>query len=168
MKYWIGFVTLLFLFTGCGNANKDSTGDQESQHSKTKKEKTAPKKTDGPNKHSASTADKPLKLNDGEKWPTDQSTRKGMQSIDSLVDAYSGMTKLSLKQYNQLGDGIHKRMQTILKQCSMEGPAHQELHKFISKMHPHIKALRGKKEKDAQKAFEKIGKLLDKYPQYFK
>lgn len=161
MKYLLGVITLLAFLTGCSQSNQNNDQHQNNKKADKDHSKKEAKKQEG---DAASTS---LELNNGQKWETDFSTRSGMQTIDSLITAYDQRQALNSKDYKKLGKQLKGEMQKIHQECSMEGKGHEELHKFISKIHPHIQNLKAGNMPKAQQSFEKLGPLMDQYHRHF-
>ena len=161
MKYLtVAIITLSFL-SGCGQNEKNNRQKENSQ------EKSQTQQKKGAEQHEAEGDNTILQLNDGQKWETDLSTRKGMQTIDSLITAYDQRQALDSQAYKRLGGQLKSEMQTIHQECSMEGQGHKELHKFITKIHPHIQNLVDGNIPKAQQSFEKLDPLMSQYQEHF-
>lgn len=161
MKYLIAVAILLSSLAGCGQNEQNNSQKQNSeQPSKVHQKKEA-------KQHKAEKDGKTLQLNDGQKWETDLSTRKGMHNIDSLLTTYDQRQALNSTDYKRVGEQLKSEMQRIHQKCSMEGQSHEELHKFINKIHPHIQNLMAGNILKAIQSFEKLNLLLEQYKEYF-
>lgn len=161
MKYLIVVVITLSFLVGCGQNEQNNSQKQSSEKDSQPQQKKEAKQ------HEADTDGTTLQLNDGQKWETDLSTRKGMQTIDSLITAYDQRQALDSTGYKKLGEQLKSEMQTIHQECSMEGPSHKELHKFIAKVHPHIQNLNEGDKRKARESIQKLQTLVGIYPDYF-
>ncbi len=79
-----------------------------------------------------------LKLNDGKKWQTDAHTRVVMQEIGASLKSAA---PTSVAEYKALGATLKKQVQKLVKGCTMKGPAHDELHVFLTSFMPAAAAL---------------------------
>lgn len=161
MKNLIVLTTAMGILAGCGGNEQNNTQKQDGEGKKSAKEQK-----EG-NHQEADQDGATLQLNNGRKWETDRSTRRGMQTIDSLVTAYDQKQALDSSKYQELGNQLKSEMQMIHQECSMEGQGHEELHKFITNIHPHIQNLKEGARPKAQQSFEKLKPLIKQYHQHF-
>lgn len=71
-----------------------------------------------------------LVLNNGERWITDNSTRRGMGRIEQIVERFGRLkTSPDIQEYRMLGENIQKEVDSIISACSMKGKGHEILHR---------------------------------------
>ncbi len=107
-----------------------------------------------------------LALNEGKKWPVDDSTRASATKLAALVtDAGSIKT---VDDARALGTALDQELDTLVKGCKMTGPAHDQLHLFLVALFPQVEALKNETDgEDLQRAGAEIGTLLEAYSNHF-
>jgi len=107
-----------------------------------------------------------LKLNNGEKWIANPETHKGVEIMGSIISAFK---KEEHKNYKNLGETLSKQTSYIIKNCSMTGEPHDQLHVVLVPMLDEISAL---KESDnstnVEASLENLENLIKAYFNYFK
>jgi len=112
-----------------------------------------------------------LKLDGGEKWPTDASLRKGMAEIHAAFEAdhpaiHAG--KQSDAQYEALASRIEAQVNTIVANCKLPPAADANLHYVIADLLQGVSLMRGQ---DAQRTRHDGAALVHgallAYGQYF-
>lgn len=69
-----------------------------------------------------------LILIDNQKWVIDEGMRVSIDSIDWRLEAFNGVT---LEDYKVLSTDLSLHAKTIISSCTMQGQAHDELHKWL-------------------------------------
>ncbi len=72
-----------------------------------------------------------LKLDNGEKWPTDKALRTNMSEIHDHVKKDIGKIKknlMTMSEYQKLGRAIEVNIKTIFKKCKLPTKADAQLH----------------------------------------
>lgn len=83
----------------------------------------------------------PLALNAGKRWPADAPTRSGMRALKQKVDTFEAGRKKTAKDEAALRAEIEADVGAIVKSCTMTGPGHTELHKYIALLLKDAKSL---------------------------
>jgi hypothetical protein len=150
----------LLLLAGCGGNSEKEEGESDKAPERSKKEKKSSKEEEAHQGKSAM-----LKLNDGQKWKADSSTKAGVEAMQKIVDKHAPSD--SLRAYQTLGDTLNGEFQRIFERCSMEGPGHDQLHNFLLPIKKDIQGLRSEELKQAKEAKRSLGKRLPKFDEYF-
>ncbi len=106
-----------------------------------------------------------LQLNNGMKWRVNDEMRPFVLEGEMKVENYieSGDT-----DYHKLASDLKELNSNLIKNCTMDGPSHDELHKWL---HPHLeltKALsNAKNPEDAREIIEKLRHSYHTYNEYF-
>ena len=105
----------------------------------TSQEKTE-HKGNNPNEQEDTAAAVPL--NNGSKWKADEATKENVAKIVLLVNdnTYADATKRS-----QLYAHLQTKIDTLVKQCNMQGAEHDALHVWLEKV---LKDMKDLKEED--------------------
>jgi hypothetical protein len=107
-----------------------------------------------------------LKLDHGQKWMANVETHEGVKHIDSLISVFKSTEKTD---YKVLGDALSKETGYIIKNCSMKGEPHDQLHVVLVPMLDEISILRDTANtKESEVALERLEQLVARYFEYFK
>ena len=112
-----------------------------------------------------------LKLDGGEKWPTDASLRKGMAEIHAAFEAdhpaiHAG--KQSDAQYEALASRIEAQVNTIVANCKLPPAADANLHYVIADLLQGVGLMRGQDPKRTRHdGAALVHGALRAYGQYF-
>lgn len=105
-------------------------------------------------------------LNDGKKWQMDQHTRNAIQNLDSLL-TFNEPIK-SIEGSKLFAEKLDEELILLIRGCTMEGPAHDQLHVFLGYFYPMVQEL--KKEENlesSQNMHSKMKEIFIQYHQYF-
>jgi len=101
----------------------------------------------------------PVPLNAGQKWKMDGHTRNSIARMKQLVQG---------NETDTLGKSLAGEFHDLMKGCTMQGEAHDQLHVFLNELMPGILALPADGDDVEFKAGrERIRKLLQEYERYF-
>ena len=106
-----------------------------------------------------------MALNNGAKWEANLETTSGVANMAKLI----GETKtISVEDYRNLGDSLNNVKNTLVKECTMTGASHDNLHIFLHPLIQKIELLQktGSAETGAQ-IKESITGHLNAYYIYF-
>jgi len=107
-----------------------------------------------------------LVLNDGEKWEANPETTNGINTM--ITDLNNLAENPTLEDYKNLGAALNETKGKILNQCTMKGPAHDNLHSFLMPLIRKIKRLKNVDSiEKAEKITSKIKLHLFEYENYF-
>jgi hypothetical protein len=67
-------------------------------------------------------------LNDGEKWLVDTNMMLHIQNMQTDMKTFSGIT---MEDYAKLATQLETNLDLLTSNCTMSGPAHDELHKWL-------------------------------------
>ena len=105
-------------------------------------------------------------LNNGVKWQANKETTDGVRAMLSLITKSQAST---IEDYNELGDKLNGVKNTVVKECTMKGPSHDNLHVWLYPLDQKIELLQ-KTETDKEGA-ETLAVIIDNlnaYTTYFK
>lgn len=106
-----------------------------------------------------------LQLNDGQRWAMDDHTRESMHQLDAILSEEAPATP---EGYRRMGERLHETTRELIAGCTMQGPAHDQLHIYLGELLPRIATLR---ETDDAAAGESILAELrtgqDRFHHYF-
>lgn len=140
-------ISVLFLFS-CNNSTQKATTDEtgiEFHHED----------------HHHGDISEVLELNDGNKWVVNEEMKPFVTNGEDLVNLYISEKRTDHKA---LVEKLKDQNNQLIKNCTMDGKSHDELHKWL---HPHLELveLLGQ-ETDEAKANKLIAKLQESYQEY--
>lgn len=107
-----------------------------------------------------------LKFNANDKWSVNIETHEGVNKMDSIIKQFEITGN---KSYKELGDALSKQTSYIIRNCTMTGESHDQLHIVLVPMLDEISVLREtENEAESKKAFNNLKELIKAYFEYFK
>ena len=153
MKKPIHLILVLFAITlliSCGK-------QKEENHEQSQSEKTEEHQHKEENN---------LSLNSGELWIANMETTQGIDNMLALMSSFSD--KESVEAYANLKTSLDKEFGTILKECTMKGESHDQLHNFLVPMQEMFEGLASSDLKTCKDRYNTLNNHLKEYPKYFK
>ncbi len=111
--------------------------------------------------HASSTEN--LRLNGDDKWQMDGHTRKMFAEMTARFQDINH-SSLSQSQLKILGADLEKDLEKLIAGCTMEGEAHEELHKYLTAYMPTVQQLA---MEGAPEQADDIVSLLALFSNYF-
>lgn len=107
-----------------------------------------------------------MHLDEGRKWEANIETTQGVNNMLEIVD---GTDPQTVEEYHTLAAKLNEEKNTVVRECTMEGPSHDNLHTFLHPLIEKIDAL-GKVAtiEEGAELEVSIKENLDKYNDYFK
>jgi hypothetical protein len=106
-----------------------------------------------------------IELNKGEKWKVDANMLAHIRTMETEVNTFA---KSEQKDYKSLSEKLQSSLDLLTSNCTMEGKAHDELHKWLL---PYIDMVgelsEAKNQSDAAQQFEHIQTSFRTFNQYF-
>lgn len=111
-----------------------------------------------------------LELNDGKPWLTDEhTTRVANQMKSSLQQFLTKHEEPSLKQLRAQGKELKTHLDSLIRGCTMTGPAHDQLHLWLTKVIPEISHLQNANtQAEGAQSTARLDALLNSYSTFFK
>jgi len=107
-----------------------------------------------------------LKLNNGYKWVANKETHIGIKNMDSIIKRFHNESN---KNYVSLGEALSKQTSFVIKNCTMQGEPHDQLHVVLVPMLDEISTLKEEVNKGkTEKALQTLEALISDYFEYFK
>lgn len=102
-----------------------------------------------------------LELNNGSKWKINPEMKPHIEASSQLLDDY---VSKSSKDYTKLAGDLSRHTDELISSCTMQGPDHDALHKWL---HPHMELIKElSKADDPGKADEIVSKLKASFSQF--
>ena len=148
------------MFTACNNAASTSEPANTGQEPVHQHDATI---------HEYSTeAAQGLSLNNGQKWQTDESTRKHAAKLNNMINDFEKQADKSLSAHHSLADKTQEELQQLINDCTMEGPDHDALHLWLEPVLNDVKALKKTAtDEDVQTAAANLSEDVRKYNEFF-
>jgi ABC-type Zn2+ transport system substrate-binding protein/surface adhesin len=152
-KITIALIAVSLLFTGCKDQPKASNA--------TKKNET---------KHTESNAIgndwmQEIKMNNGAKWTVNPETNEG---VIKMLSVLTTSNPKDLNDYHTIADTLNKEKNYVIKECTMKGPSHDNLHVWLIPLIQKIDALKEANDlAEAQRIYKSIEKNVNAYNNYF-
>lgn len=162
---WRSMVVLLSLTTiflhSCKNNPNKQNSDSQSNPDQIQVEEASP---NVPGSHDAWTDE--IQLDQGSKWQANVETTIGVSKMRSIIDHTAPR---SISEYQQLGNELNDLKNTIVKECTMTGPSHDNLHIWLYPLIKKIEALQNlTHEKSGRQLTQNIEQHLKMYNDFFK
>jgi hypothetical protein len=159
MKKSIKTLLILLIATyaiSCGNNTTTDHDDTDHDH---QHENTEPKHEEHVDNEFT------LDLNNGNLWQANIETTEGIGNMVVLMDSFTDNE--SVEAYSILSNHLTATLNTILKECTMEGEAHNHLHTYIYPMFEMIEGIGSTDLKTCKYNYNELKKQLSEYPNYF-
>ena len=106
-----------------------------------------------------------LRLDNGQKWIANTETHFGIKKMDSIIKAFKSDTN---KNYSVLGESLSEQTSFVIKNCSMKGEPHDQLHVVLVPMLDEISILKESNSiDDSENALQKLELLIQDYFTHF-
>lgn len=115
--------------------------------------------------HEHSHEQEAIELNNGQKWKVDENMMVYIVQMEKDVTGFDGTT---MAEYKQLASGLEQNIEQLTSNCTMEGQAHDELHKWLLpfiELSEHFSA--SVTEQDAEKYLGEIRTSVYNFHRYF-
>jgi len=108
---------------------------------------------------------KKIETNDGGKWEANAETNEGVQKMQNNIKIQSTNT---LDAYHKLAEQLNDDKNYVIKNCTMKGAPHDNLHVWILPLMEKIEALsESKTVEEASKLKQSIVENVNAYSNYF-
>ena len=110
-----------------------------------------------------------LKLDpNNQKWRADEATTASIESMQQILETFDmSKTAGDVVAFQELGKTLNAELNTIFRQCTMTGPAHDELHTFLTPIMKDVKILQGKDIVASSAAQARLQDRLHVYQTFF-
>lgn len=151
--------TTVFLHSCKNNPNKQNTGSQ-SKPDQVQVEDPSPNVT-----ISNDAWNHQIQLDRGSKWLANAETTLGVSKMRNAMIEFKGR---SVSEYRALGDELNALKNTIVKECTMTGPSHDNLHIWLHPLIEKIEVLQNiNSEASGAQMVQDIEQHLNGYYDFF-
>ncbi len=141
------FTVLTILVSSCGNNKEHEHAGQEAS---------------GQEHHGDEHG---IMLNDGKPWMANSETTQGIHNMSALWDGFKSGN--DIEEYHALQEDLLTEFNTIIKECTMEGDSHEQLHNYLLPMKDLISDLGSDDISVCNNSVDLLKKYLSTYPKYF-
>lgn len=143
-------LTLLFgiLIIGCNETAEKTPGTTAEKHT-VQKQQLSDWKAD-------------IELDGGSKWIANPETTEGIEKMQQLVENSAPATP---EDFRSLGDQLNDEKNLLLKQCTMKGSAHNNLHIYLQPLMGRIGELQ--EVESAERGKELIAEIQEHLKAYY-
>ncbi|WOD42981.1 hypothetical protein [Hwangdonia lutea] len=107
-----------------------------------------------------------IQKDNGHKWQADATTNEGVKKLQNTINTQSAS---SLEDYQKLAKQLNDEKNFVVKNCTMKGPSHDNLHVWLHPLIEKIDALlKVETVEDASKIATSIEENINAYSDYFK
>lgn len=107
-----------------------------------------------------------ISLNGEEAWEVNEEMKPYIKEAESVLQNYLNN---NLDDYQQLAIDLKEQNDALIKSCTMDGTAHDELHNWL---HPHLQLVEGlknaKSKEESQEWLKQLNLSMETYHKYFK
>lgn len=152
MKKMFLISTIAIALIACKNENHHENHDEHEHHDETA--------THEENHHNHES--EAIMLNDGEKWKVVENMSGYIRNMEKAVNEFKG------EDYPTLAKTIDENIRALTENCTMEGQAHDELHKWLLPFIELSEEFDVATEKENQeKIYQEFKKMFVEYNTYF-
>lgn len=165
-KSILSIAILALLFTSCNNSKKET---QNTEQNNTEEVETV--SHDNHETHDAHSAIsnnwmEEIQLDNGNKWVANEETNIGVEKMKNILKTQQTNT---LEGYHQLAKELTEAKNYVIKECTMKGPSHDNLHVWLLPLMEKIDALSEVDNlEEASKIKNSIQENVEAYNRYFK
>lgn len=106
-----------------------------------------------------------IELNNGEKWKIEGNMITHIRNMEIDINSFANVEQ---KDFKSLAEKLQSNIDLLTSNCTMEGKAHDELHKWLLPYIDIVKELsEAKDETEASKQFKNIQTSFTTFNQYF-
>lgn len=159
MKKYFAILTvvLIGITYGCNNPVKEENSEVSNTQSASSKE----------SEHQHSESDS-IELNNGAKWKVVSEMMGHIRNMESDINRFAETQHTELKDFTQLGASLQKNIDLLTSNCTMQGKAHDELHKWLLPYIDRVNELnKSENLNQAQGIFQKIQLSFQTLNTYF-
>lgn len=164
----VATLTCFILIQSCNNSSEERH-DQSQHHEQSQDHDNHNHESIsvGSHGHDGMTGDD-LSLNDGEKWEADEPTNRNAEIIRTIGTHFQEIGEKTLEDYQTFGHEVNEAINTMIRECTMEGEADQALHNWFLPLLQHAETLQDATDTDGlDEIADKMIDRINMYSGYF-
>ncbi|MDX1318294.1 MAG: hypothetical protein R3262_12125, partial [Xanthomarina gelatinilytica] len=79
-----------------------------------------------------------IQKDNGEKWQADDTTNEGVKNLENTINS---VTPSTLEEFHKLAEQLNEQKNFLVKNCTMKGASHDNLHVWLHPLIEKINAL---------------------------
>ncbi len=107
-----------------------------------------------------------VQLDNGKRWVANSETTAGIADMQAILLKYEGQTADAANRKAMRAE-LETAFQNIFKQCTMKGPAHDQLHNYLLPMKALFEKIEGGNTTEAEAAIGQLKQHLSDYQTFF-
>lgn len=107
-----------------------------------------------------------VQLDNGKRWIANPETTSGIADMQAILVKYEGQTA-DASSRKAMRTELETTFQAIFKQCTMTGPAHDQLHNYLLPMKALFEKIGGDNTAEAEAAIGQLKQHLADYQTFF-
>lgn len=107
-----------------------------------------------------------IQLDNGKRWMANPETTSGIANMQNILVKYEGQTA-DTSSRKALRAELESAFQDIFKQCTMKGPAHDQLHNYLLPMKVLFEKIESDTAGESEAAIGQLKQHLTDYQTYF-
>lgn len=107
-----------------------------------------------------------IQLDNGKRWVANPETTTGIADMQAILTKYEGQTA-DISNRKAMRAELETAFQGIFKQCTMKGPAHDQLHNYLLPMKALFEKMDGDNTVNAEAAIGQFKQHLADYHTFF-
>jgi hypothetical protein len=108
-----------------------------------------------------------ISLNNGERWQANIETTQGIKRMQEILAPHVEKVPADANMCKSLGESLQAELDGIIKQCTMTGDAHEQLHHFLTPLFSSVNQLKEGRSADCPETIRSLKAHLDSYEKYF-
>lgn len=141
LLFSVAVVTSFILIQSCNNSpEQHHEGAQDHEEIQDHEGQDHDSHGVGSHGHESLTEER-LTLNNGSKWEADEPTNRNAEKIIAIADHFLEINDKNLQAYQAFGEDITEALNTMIRECTMEGEADQALHLWFFPLLQHAETL---------------------------
>lgn len=117
------------LLTGCNSTEKQKETENADIQAQVQEQEDDPLSTQWK---------KDIQLNDGAKWAANLETTQGVKEMQNIIKDHATST---IEEYHHMANQLNEVKNTVIKECTMKGASHDNLHIWLYPLIEKINAL---------------------------
>jgi len=107
-----------------------------------------------------------VQLDSGKRWVANPETTSGIADMQAILVKYEGQTT-DVASRKAMRVELETAFQGIFKQCTMKGPAHDQLHNYLLPMKALFEKIESDNNSEAEAAISQLKQHLANYQTFF-
>lgn len=165
-KTLLSIAMMAFILSSCNNSKKEAHATE--QNTKVELEEVSHQNHDAPSEGNVLNNNwmNEIQLDNGSQWLANIETNEGVQKMKEMLKSIDTNT---LEEYHNLAAELTHAKNYVIKECTMKGPSHDNLHVWLLPLMEKIDALAETNNlEEAAKIKQSIAENVNAYDNYFK